>query len=190
MRIFGFALCATVASVLGAGCGAGSGDGTKNAVGGVAIVDLDAVAKRTGRTEKITQSVQQKEASLNEELAQLQASMRERLTQKKQELGDNPTQKQKDELAEFERQLTVQLGRAQQQGRTKLSEHQNAIVQQFREEMKPLLRQIAAEQGLSIVIPKDERLLLTFEPAVDITDQVVQMATTQNAPARTTAAAN
>ena len=37
-----------------------------------------------------------------------------------------------------------------------------------------MLQEVAAERGLSVVIPKNDALILTFEPTVDITDAVVK----------------
>src|SRR5207237_5964311 len=45
------------------------------------------------------------------------------------------------------------------------------LVHQFREQAEPVLRDVAAARGLSIVIPKNNALLLSIDPAVEITDE-------------------
>lgn len=59
-----------------------------------------------------------------------------------------------------------------------------ALVDQFREQAKPVLREVAAARGLSIVVPKNDGLLLTIDPAVEITDDVATKMTVATNPDR------
>ena len=66
------------------------------------------------------------------------------------------------------------LGKLQNEAGTKLNQYRQDQIAKFRTEIKPLAQEIAAKRGLSIVIPKNEGLLLSVDPGVDITDDVIK----------------
>jgi Skp family chaperone for outer membrane proteins len=167
--LFGFC---TISTLLG--CGFQSEPASREAGGGLAIVDLDAVAQRLGRDIQIKDAVSKKETELNEQLNALKTKLSARFDETRQGHGTEPTDKQQAELRTLESQMNLQLAKAKQQALNTLSVHQQRLVAQFREEVKPIARAAAAERGLSIVIPKNEGLLLSFDPGVDITDRVAE----------------
>ena len=153
------------------GCGS---DQRSIASGGVAIVDLDVVAQKLGHDVEIRQSVKQKQKSLNEQLTTMQAVFLNQQNQKKTDFGTILTSGEEEALRKLNAQLNIQLSRARKNAQLDLKLHRQSLVDAFREKLKPVIREVAAEKGLSIVIPKDKRLLLTVDPKVDITDEVIQ----------------
>lgn len=145
-----------------------------SSVGGVAVVDLDAVASRLGLNAEMQKALKEKEALLNQKLADLQAAFRQQYQAKKQEFGETPTDDQSKQIQTLNNQLAIQLRRAQQVGRNELILFKQQLISRFREELKPTARKVAATRGLSIVVPKDRNIFLTVEPEAEITEQVIE----------------
>ena len=173
-RISVAALCGLL--LTSAGCGTKSPEpATAKAdkpVGGVGVVDLDLVAKRIGRDIEMNQAVQERVTSLNNQLTSLQGALRRQYDEKRDKFGDEATDDQIKELQASESLMDRQLLERRRKAEAELSTFRQALVDQFREQAKPVLREVAAARGLSIVIPKNDGLLLTIDPAVEITDEV------------------
>ena len=173
-RISVAALCSLL--VTSAGCGKNTSDpaaaASQKPVGGVGVVDLDKVAKVIGRDIEMKQKVQEKMDSLNNQLSTLQGALRRQYDEKRENFGDNPTDEQLKELQTSENLMERQLLERKRKAEAELSVCRQELVDQFREQAKPVLREVAAARGLSIVVPKNDGLLLSIDPAVEITDDV------------------
>jgi len=141
-------------------------------VGGVGVVDLDVVAKRLGRDIEMSKLVEERVTTLNNKLATLQSSLRLLYEDKRDKFGDEPTEEQLKELDATKDKMDSQLLEVKQKAQVELANYRQALVDQFREQAKPILRDVAAARGLSIVIPKNNALLLSIDPAAEITDEV------------------
>lgn len=159
-----------------AGCGQKNQDQSvakaDKQVGGVGVVDLDLVAKRLGRDIEMSNAVQERLTSLNNKLTTLRGSLRRLYDEKKEKFGDEPTAEQEKELRATEDRMERELLDVKRKAEVELSNYRQQLVDQFREQAKPVLREVAAARGLSIVVPKNDGLLLSIDPAVEITDEV------------------
>lgn len=167
----GVVLCA-------AGCGQTANQpaadtATKPNSGGVAIIDLDEVARQLGRDAVIKASLQQAESTLNQQLAVIQASYQNQVIEKRRGLGEQPTPDDETEVQTLEKQLGLQLQQVRQKAQQNLNQHRSQIINGFRDEVKPIATQVATERGLSLVVPKNEFFVFSFDPALDITTDVV-----------------
>lgn len=168
---------ALAAALLFSGCGwqAGSAESDAPAAsGGVAIIDLDEVAKQLGRTDEMNEAIKEKQAALNSQLANIQTSFVEQFDARAQQYGDQPTPEQAQELQSIRQKIRLQLSQAQQQATNNFKWHRSSLINKFRDDVRPIAQQIAAERGLSIVVPKNEGLILALDPAVDITGAVIE----------------
>jgi Skp family chaperone for outer membrane proteins len=181
------ALVAGAMSAIGCGMQPGQQKASSSS-GGIAVLDLDSLAKAVGRTSEIQSVLKSQEAGLNQQLAKAVTQMNQQVTEKKKEHSDPPTEEQQKEIAtmlrngnavaqENKRRATIALQGAQQQ-----------LIAQFRNEIKPLAQEVAASKGLSVVIPKNEGFLLSVDPGVDITADVLKAYQTRK-PAPTAAVA-
>jgi Skp family chaperone for outer membrane proteins len=141
--------------------------------GTVAILDLDAVAKRLGRDVAITDQIKAENDTLVAELTKTKDTLQSQLDSSAQSLGDKPTDEQKQKLIELGQSLNSQLQVKRQEARQELSQKQTALIQQFREEVKPVAQKIAAGKGMNTVLLRSDLVVLSADPAVDITDAVV-----------------
>jgi len=189
MRKSGVCLVLTGAAVWLTGCGMPFGSSSASVPhGGLAVVDLDKVAAETGKNIQMKEIFELQENSVKQQLAKAQFSANSQLEAKSKEFGDTPTEEQQKELAQFRFNATSVLGKLQNQAGTKLSQYRQDQIAKFRTEIKPIAQEIAAKRGLSVVIPKNEGLLLAVDPGVDITDDVIK-AYREKRPAPTTAPA-
>jgi Skp family chaperone for outer membrane proteins len=164
----------TAGAMLLAGCGFQPGSQTASAPkGGMAVIDLDEVAKTIGRTQEINDSWQVRKRALDQALQQAQTKFRDEITAKKQEFGEQPTDEQQQTLIALEREANNRLLQAGRKAQADLEGFRNQMVAQFRAEIRPFAKQVATEKGLSIVIPRNEGFLLSVDPGVDITSDVI-----------------
>lgn len=157
------------------GCGQFSGGFGSTPKGGIAVVDLDKVAADTGRDRQLAQSLETAQNSLNQSYAKTVESAQKQLNAKKKEYGDNISESDKKDLSEMERNAVNQLTQIQNKVRLEFENYKQKQIMAFRADLKPIAQEIAAKRGLSIVIPKNESLLLSVDPGVDITEDVVKV---------------
>jgi Skp family chaperone for outer membrane proteins len=196
MRHFGVFFALTSAVVGVTGCGQMSGQPASSSRGGMAVVDLDKVAAETGRDRQLAQSLELAQHSLNQSYAKKVESARDQLNEKKKGYGEELSDDEKKEFTQMARSAETQLSQIQNMARQEFEQYKQGQIAKFRAELKPITQEIAAKRGLSIVIPKNEGLLLSVDPGVDITDDVVKVLRERHpvpapvtAPAATSAAA-
>ncbi len=166
------------------GCNKGAdqaGDGARPAgqQSGVAVVDMDEVARRLGSDVSIVQAIKESQASLNRQLQTLQTSLQGQYQEQQRLVEGQLAEGAQDQTAVkqlqgFGQQLNVQFAQAQQKAKSEINTHRGQLLQRFREEVKPVARELAAQRGLGVVITKNDSVLLTFDDAHDITDAVVE----------------
>lgn len=188
--MFRCSLWAVVAAgvLLSVGCGfqPGASQTAASVGGGLAVIDLDQVAKEIGRNTEINDSWQVRKNALDQALLKLQNNFNEQIQAKKAEFGETPTDEQKQQLANMQRDGQNKLVQAGRKAQADLEQYRQQMVARFRDEVRPYAKKVAADKGLAIVIPKNEGFLLSIDPAVDITNDVIAAYTTQK-PAPTAA---
>ena len=154
---------------------------------GVAVVDLDEVARRLGSDVAMVQAIRESQTSLSQQLQSLQTSLKQQYEQKKQEFDGRQGQAKRDPATETKqlqalgRQITVQLNQARRNAGNQINAHRQQLIQRFREEVKPVAQRVAFERGLGVVVTKNESVLLAFDDAHDITAAVVEKLQAQRA---------
>jgi len=189
-RLFAILLYGLVAAtvLIAGGCGTnfwstpetgGQAAGSPGRLSGVAIVDLDEVAKQLGADVTLVKEINDGQASLNQQLRNLQSTLQAKYREKSQELDTRPAaagavpDAKKQQLAELERDLNLQLNQAQRTAANELSVYRQRLIQRFREEVVPAAQEIAGQRGLGVVLTKNDSVLLAFDDAHDITAAVV-----------------
>jgi len=161
-----FLVLTAVASVTGCGQSAPRG--------GIAVVDLDKVATETGRTRQLGQNLEMAQNSLNQELTKYFNEAKDKLDTKKKQSGES--EEDQKQYAELERAESIKLGQIKNVAQNKLAQFNQKQIADFRDELKPIAQEVAAKRGLGIVIPKNPGILLSVDPGVDITDEVIKVA--------------
>lgn len=140
---------------------------------GVAVIDLDEIARRLGSDKQIAQSVAQRQSTLYQQLVQLAKSYNDQITTRKQTAAKEQTPPERVTLAAFEQEAEAKLTQAKQQAAQNLSAHQAQLVKQFRDQIRPAARRIANERGMSVIVTKNDSVVYDFSQTVDITEAVI-----------------
>jgi len=165
--LFSLSLLLTLAMT---GCGRIPFAGNK---GAVALIDLENTAKRLGRDVVIAKELKDAGGALGEQLTAAQKEFQGELEQLKQTLGDRPSEAGNQKLVELSRNLNAQFQQKQQQAQQELDARRVALVNRFREELRPVAMKVAAGKGLGVVLIKSELVVVASDPALDITDEVI-----------------
>lgn len=175
MRLGHAFLVLAAGALFSVGCGSQFGGASaSSSKGGLAVIDLDVVAKSIGRTQEMNDALNVRKSALDQALARGQADLKRQLTEKKDEFGDTPTEEQKTQLAQMDRNAGAQLVQATRKAQAQLEAERQKMIADFRTEVRPIAQQVASERGLGVVIPKNEGFLLSVDPGVDITADVVK----------------
>lgn len=138
------------------------------------MVDLDTLAKQLGRDVQMEGEVQERIASLNSKLTSFKNTLDRLYEEKQASFGETPNEEQQKQLIAMQERMTAQMIESKRKGESELVVYRQKLIEQFREQAKPVLKEVAAERGLSIVIPKNPLMLLTVDPGVEITDEVAK----------------
>ena len=177
MRKFGVCLALTGATVWLTGCGYLGGSSASSSRGGIAVVDLDKIAQETGKAIEMKEALDATEINLKQQLITFQANANADLKSKLDDLADKgeaATDADKIKVEKFRIDATNQLAKGQNEAGAMLGQFKQNQIAKFRADLKPVLQEVAAKRGLSVVIPKNEGLLLSVDPGVDITDDVIK----------------
>lgn len=143
--------------------------------GGVAIVDLDEVARRLGRDKEMVSSIQNTAGALNQQLQAAQQSALKQLNQIKSGLGETPTEEDTKKLIVAQRSANLQLNRLKQQAELRVGQTRQALVSKFRQDAKPVALKVAQQRGFTTVVTANDNVVFNFDENVDITDDVVKL---------------
>ena len=168
-RIQNFGLIFLVAALFVSACDQGP---TGGGGGGIAIMDLSAIAKATGQDEVIRQDAETARAELSAQLQQLATNLEQQLAAEREKVGISPSEADQQRLQEMTMQARQQISNAQMQAQSQASLMEQELVTGFRDKLTPLAEEIAKAKGASAVLAADS-YLFWFDPTIDITDEVI-----------------
>ena len=150
--------------------------------GQVAVVDLDAVARKVGKDKQILQLIEQRQVTLNEQVSATQQSLIEQLNQKKSEFGEL-NEEETQQLAQMQTKANAILSSTRTQAQSNLTAFQQEVVDRFRAETKPIALEIASKKGCRVVLSKNDSVVFAFDQTIDLTDEVVAALQSKTGPA-------
>jgi Skp family chaperone for outer membrane proteins len=149
------------------------------------VLDLDAVAKATGRDVLIGRAVESATHQLNAQLVQAARDMDEEIKQLQAKIGTSPTPQQQAELqrARARAQQNIQNNKlVAETARNRVRAEQILL---FRNEVRPIAAEIARQHNAEIVIiPNDN--VVWHATSVDITGEVITQWRARPTPATPT----
>jgi Skp family chaperone for outer membrane proteins len=164
---------AAVAAAFGVGL-AWSWFGNPNS-GRVAVVDLDAVAHRLGRDVEMKESIKAEADRLAQTVEQAKQNALNQLEEARKGLGANPPEEERNKLSLLQQLANRKLNQLGQQASTRLNQHQQLLINEFRNEAKPITERVAKERGFSTVVTKNDAFVFAHDERVDITSDVIQL---------------
>lgn len=151
---------------------------TPAAVSPIAVIDLDAIARQLGRDRQMLAAIERHESSLNQQLQVVQANYQKELEQRRQEMTSGPAtlplaERQQHLLARFQEQAGGEVQQLRQQAKREMDRHRLQVIQDFREEVRPIAREVALARNLSLIVTKNDAVVFDYVSSIDITQEVV-----------------
>lgn len=143
---------------------------------GVAVVDLDKVAKDLGVLDYISVTLENTRLQMSKSLGDAQKALQNQFNQRVQLAGENPSSEVQKELLTANRELQTQFHREE----LKLTQDYQALrlklINDFREELKPIAMQVARSKNFKVVLNKVMPPVYIWDDSVDITEAVIEAA--------------
>ncbi|MDF1810958.1 MAG: OmpH family outer membrane protein [Verrucomicrobiales bacterium] len=162
----------------------------KAAEGGVAIVDLDAVAKELGVLEYIAVTLDNMKVELDGNLNKLQQNLQAQMNKAIKDAGDKPSEEEQRKVALTNRELETQFQQERSKAAQSIQMEKLKLINNFREELKPHALEVAKKKKLNVVLNKVMPPVYAFDDSVDITKDLTAAAKkaglAKKAPARKT----
>ena len=160
-----------------AGCGKSFDLGLKGSSGSVAVLDLDEVARLLGQDVHISQTLEADKRLLTGQVESLRSQLQQELETKKNAVGENPSQEDTQSVIAYARAANSQIDSATTAAAQELTRRRDAQVGAFRSSVRPVAASVAQMRGFTLVVPKNEAIYLSFDPSIDITQEVVRRLT-------------
>ena len=151
------------------------------------VVDLDAVAKALGVDEAMAKQLKAFTENVNQQVGKIGQKLKADVAAKQEALGEEPTDEQRKELATLANEANRKFVSAQQEGRLRVTQARGQLVNQFREQVATVAKGIAEQRGATTVVSAGAQVLW-FDPATDITGDVIDALRKKQAEARAKAA--
>lgn len=143
--------------------------------GGVAILDIDEVAKQLGVEEKVRVDLLNIQNSLNAELQKAQTTMQTQMDGVEKAAGEKPSEEQRKQILATNQQLNDEFNRMKAQAQQNLGQERVRMISEFRTRLEPIALKAAKAIGLDVVVMKNAPVF-TFDASVDITQETTRLA--------------
>lgn len=144
--------------------------------GGVAILDIDEVARKLGVEEKVRVELLGMQNNLNADLQRTQETMQKQMSQVEESAGAEPTEEQRRQIIATNQQLNEEFNRLKAQAQNTLAQERVRMINDFRNRLEPIALKAAQERGLDVVLMKVTPPVFVYANAVDITQATTNMA--------------
>lgn len=144
--------------------------------GGVAVLDIDAVARNLGVEEKVRIDLLTMQNNLNAELQKTQQTLQAQMSGVEQSAGENPTEEQRRQILATNQQLNSEFNRLKAQAQQQLANERVRLINEFRIKLEPVALEAASAKGLDVVLMKVTPPVFAFGAKVDITDDTTARA--------------
>lgn len=144
--------------------------------GGVAVLDIDAVARELGVEEKVRVDLLNMQNSLNQELQKTQSALQNQMTGVERAAGQNPTEEQRRQIVATNQQLNSEFNRLKGQAQNTLASERVRLINEFRIKLEPIALEAAKAKNLDVVLMKVTPPVFAFASAVDITEETTKLA--------------
>lgn len=144
--------------------------------GGVAVLDIDEVARQLGVEEKVRVDLLTMQNNLNGELQKTQAALQNQMVGVERAAGQNPTEEQRRQILATNQQLNAEFGRLRNQAQQTLAQERVRLINEFRIKLEPIALKAAKAKGLDTVLMKVTPPVFTYSPEVDITQETAKLA--------------
>jgi len=139
----------------------------------VAVLDLVKVSDETGNAEKIQSELAKIRGRLQQDLQSVQMNLQKNFQDNQAKIGKTPTEEQRAQLGQMLADAQNKLKFAQNSAATELKNKREELVIKLRETVRPVANRIAHEKGMTVILIKNENLILGYDEKADITEAVI-----------------
>tara|TARA_R110000850_G_scaffold76640_12_gene166339 strand:+ start:263 stop:874 length:612 start_codon:yes stop_codon:yes gene_type:complete len=164
-----YLILTTIASLTIAGSALAEG-------GGVAVLDIDAVARELGIEDRVRVDLITMQSDLNTELQRTQATMQNQMSGVEQAAGENPSEEEKRKILATNQQLNSEFNRLKTQATQNLGQERVRMINEFRIRLEPVALMAAKKRDLDVVLMKVTPPVFTYSKSVDITEDTIKLA--------------
>lgn len=144
--------------------------------GGVAVLDIDQVARDLGVEENVRVELLTMQNNLNAELQKTQASLQNQMVGVEKAAGENPSEEQRRQIVATNQQLNSEFNRLKSQAQQSLAQERVRLINEFRIQLEPIALEAARAKGLDVVLMKVTPPVFTYSNEVDITADTTKAA--------------
>lgn len=142
--------------------------------GTVALIEMDRIAKATGKDAVFNQQLQDRHSQLVGQLQTIAQQMETQLQAEQAKLTDASTDDDRARIGMLYQASQQQLARMQQQQiPAEMENYRAELALQMRNEVRPAIKAVMEERGFSLVL-EDNDAIIFFADGVDITDDVIK----------------
>lgn len=143
--------------------------------GGVAVLDIDRVAKELRIDQTVLKDLKAVETDLNAQLSQVRSNLQTQMNQIEANLGQQKTPEAQAQIVEANRKLNADFANVRNEAQNRLTAARLRRVNEFGDQLRPIAQAVAKEKGLDVVMTFSPNLF-AFVPEVDITEAVIKAA--------------
>lgn len=144
--------------------------------GGVAILDIDAVARELGIGDKVRVDLITMQSDLNAELQKTQVTMQNQMNTVESGLGEDPSDTERQKVLQTNQQLNTEFNRLKSQAQQNLAQERVRMINEFRLRLEPIAMMAAKKKGLEVVLIQTTPPVFTYAKEVDITVETTKLA--------------
>ncbi len=145
----------------------------------ILVVDLNAVAKATGRQELMQKELELANTQLSEQLKLVASRLEDSIEEEKLKIGKSPSKAQQQQLEQLVAKAQNQLINTKNLAVQKSSDFRADLIQQFRKEVSEIAQNVARRSGSKLVLVSNYETIW-FDPSADITDEVIAIMRARN----------
>lgn len=150
-----------------------SQQGKSGSGGGVALIDLDRVAKALGRDEAMAKATEDEQKAASQRVEGIAQALQKQFEEGQASAGLILDDEGRKKLATLSQTLSQQYNESRQKAAAEVTQKTTEMVNQFREEVKPHAVSAANARGLSLIVTKNDSVVFNAQPSVDVTDEVI-----------------
>lgn len=140
----------------------------------VAVVDLAEIASKLGSDKQLEEAVGRRADKLNHQLVIVRQQLEGQIAATEKKAKESPESKAAKSLPTLRSNAEKLMTQANQKAAANLNSYRTQLVLQFRQQSRAVASDVAKERGIALVVEKNEALVVGYESAIDISDQVAE----------------
>lgn len=137
------------------------------------VIDLGKISKETGQAEKIDAELKIIRNRLQSELQTVQTNLQKNFQENQKKFGKTPTEEQRAQLVKSLASAQQKLQQARNSATIELKNKEAELVFKLKSAVHPVAEKIAKKRGMTLILIKNDSLILSIDDKIDLTDAVI-----------------